>query len=136
MKILLTLLILSASCFAEEPCGLRSMTDTTPLLYPPIARAAHVEGIVILMVAFKLSGEVQNIEVLSGHQLLRGSATAYVQGLRANQYGGTRTCPVVIRYVLQPIDSAPRPIEKKDIQHVTIYANQVPVYTMYESAGK
>jgi len=88
------------------------------------------------MVAFKLSGEVQNIEVLSGHQLLRGSATAYVQGLRANQYGGTRTCPVVIRYVLQPIDSAPRTIEKKDIQHVTIYANQVPVYTMYESAGK
>ena len=136
MKILLVLLILSASCCAEEPCGLRSMTDTTPLLYPPIARAAHVEGTVILMVAFKLSGEVQNIEVLSGHQLLRGSATAYVQGLRANQYGGTRTCPVVIRYVLQPVDSAPRPIEKKDIQHVTIYANQVPVYTMYESAGK
>jgi len=136
MKILLVLLILSASCFAEEPCGLRSMVDTTPLLYPPIARAAHVEGVVILMVAFKLSGEVQNIEVLSGHQLLRGSATAYVQGLRANQYGGTRTCPVVIRYVLQPVDSAPRPIEKKDIQHVTIYANQMHIYTSYGSAGK
>jgi hypothetical protein len=88
MKILLMLLVFSVSCFAEEPCGLRSMTDTTPLLYPPIARAAHVEGIVILMVAFKLNGEVQNIDVLSGHQLLRGSASAYVQGLRANQYGG------------------------------------------------
>ncbi|HEY6414212.1 MAG TPA: energy transducer TonB [Edaphobacter sp.] len=136
MKILLAFLILSASCFAEEPCGLRSMTDTTPLPYPPIARAAHVEGIVILMATFKLSGEVQSVEILSGSPLLRGPASAYVQGLRANQYGGTRTCPMVIRHVLQPLDSETRPIEKKDIQHVTIYANQLPVYTIHDPAGK
>lgn len=121
MKILMLLLWLSATCFAQEPpCGLRSIKETTPLLYPPLARAAHVEGLVIFLVSFRLSGDVESVQLLSGPGILQAPATLYVKGLKANEYGGTRTCPVVVRYVIQEAD--PRPVEWSDAQHVTIYA--------------
>jgi Gram-negative bacterial TonB protein C-terminal len=123
MKIFLLLLSLSATCIAQQaPCGLSSIKETTPLLYPPIAKAAHVEGMVIFLVAFKQSGEVEDVEVLSGPKLLQISATTYVKGLVANEYGGTRTCPMVVRYVIQQDEADLRPIERSDSQHITIYA--------------
>jgi hypothetical protein len=123
MKVLLLLLAFSATCIAQqEPCGLRSITESTPLQFPPIARAAHVEGTVIFMVSFKPSGEVQSADVLSGPKLLQSSASIYVQGLRANEYGGPRTCPIVIRYVLQPDGTEPHPVAKADLQHAIVYA--------------
>jgi hypothetical protein len=137
MKIFFLLLALSATSIAQEaPCGLRSVTDTTPLLYPLIARAAHVEGAVIFLVSFGQTGEVQNISVLSGHQLLESSASAYVRGLHANEYGGSRICPIVINYSLEPIGVDPRPIKKSDLQHVTVYGAQAVLYGTNDPASK
>jgi hypothetical protein len=137
MKFLMLLFAFSAVCLAQqEPCGLRSMTETNPLLYPPIARAAHVEGMVIFLVSFSQSGEAQNVSLLSGPKLLEGSAFAYVRGLHANEYGGTRTCPIVINYLLEPIGIDPRPIKKSDLQHITIYGAQAVLYGTRDPAGK
>jgi hypothetical protein len=97
MKNFVLLLLLSSTCLAQEaPCGLTSINATAPLLYPPIAKAAHVEGMVIFLVAFKLTGEVEDAKVLSGPNLLQIPASIYVKGLRANEYGGPRTCPMVV----------------------------------------
>jgi hypothetical protein len=81
-----------------------------------------VGGVVIFLVAFKLSGEVEDVELLGGPKLLQIPATNYVKGLCANEYGGTRTCPIVVRYVIQPDGMEPDPIEHSDLQHATVYA--------------
>jgi hypothetical protein len=126
MKMILLLLAFSATCFAQqEPCGLSSMTATVPLLYPSIAKAAQIQGTVIFMVSFRQSGEVQNVEVLSGPKLLQAPASLYVNGLRANEYGGPRTCPMIVRYAIQQDDADLRPVERTDCQHVVIYAKPI-----------
>ena len=128
MKNLILLLLLSSTCVAQEaPCGLTSIKETTSLWYPPIARAARVEGMVIFLVSFKLSGEVEDVQVLSGPKLLQTPATTYVKGLRANEYGGTRTCPIIVRYVLQPDGLEADRIDHIDIQHVTIYTKPIVI---------
>jgi len=128
MKTLLLLLSFSVTCLAQQSlCGLTSIKETAPLLYPPIAKAAHVEGMVILLVVFKRSGEVDDVEVLSGPKLLQIPASLYGKGLRANEYGGPRTCPMVVNYVIQKDEAALRPIERNDIQHVTIYAKPLVI---------
>jgi hypothetical protein len=94
MKTIFLLLALSATSFAQQsPCGLTSIKETIPLLYPPIAKAAHVSGTMIFLVAFKQSGEVENVEVLSGPKMLQAPASLFVNGLRANEYGGPERVP-------------------------------------------
>lgn len=137
MNKIVLLLALSATTFAQQPpCGLTSIKETARLVYPPIAKAAHVSGTMIFLVSFKQSGEVENVEVLSGPKLLTIPATTYVEGLRANEYGGPRNCPIVINYLLEPTGIAPRPIEKSDLQHVTIYGGQAVLYGSNDPAGK
>jgi hypothetical protein len=137
MKKIFLLLALSATTFAQHsPCGLTSITETTPLLYPPIAKAAHVGGTMIFPVSFKQSGAVENVEVLSGPKLLTIPATTYVRGLRANEYGGPRNCPIVVQYQIQPDGMETKPIEQKDIQHVTVFASPAIPIAISDPASK
>jgi len=121
-------LFLSCTCMAQqEPCGLSKITDTTPAFYPPIGKAARVGGTVILLVTFKVTGEVERIETLSGPRILESPARVYVQGWRANEFSGPRTCPVVIHYRLLPEGDHNTPTAvRSDLQHVTISAPMPP----------
>jgi hypothetical protein len=123
-----TLFFAATFCFAQqEPCGLRTMTETAAPFYPPIGKAAHVEGNVILLVAFKTTGEVAEIENVNGPKILQGAAIAYVHGWHANDYTGPRTCPIVIRFRLLPQgDSTTPTVVRLDLQHVTISAPPPP----------
>ena len=74
------LLSVSGPCIAQqEPCGLSKMTETTAPFYPPIAKAARVEGTVILLVTFATSGEVEKIETVKAPKILEPPARTYVQ---------------------------------------------------------
>jgi outer membrane biosynthesis protein TonB len=99
------------------------MKRTTKPNYPPIAIAAQVEGNVIMLVNFKLNGEVEKIDVISGPEMLQDSATNYVQGWRANKYTGPRTCHIDVRFALFHKSDKPLPfIVRQDLQHVTVNA--------------
>lgn len=113
-------------CIAQqEPCGLRTMTETTKPVYPPIARAAHVEDVVVMLVTFKLNGEVEKIDVVSGPKMLQPAATSYVQGWRANEFSGPRTCPIAVRFVMfHPGDNPAPRVVREDLQHITIHDGQ------------
>ncbi len=50
--------------------------------YPMIALAAHVQGQVVLSAVISKTGEIQNLELLSGHPLLVPAAIAAVQQWR------------------------------------------------------
>jgi Gram-negative bacterial TonB protein C-terminal len=122
-------LSVAGPCLAQqEPCGLRKMTETTTPIYPPIARAAHVEGVVVMLVNFKLNGEVEKIDVVSGPEMLKIAATKYVQGWRANEFTGPRTCPIAVKFhLLREKDMATPGVTRQDLQHVTLNSETPPI---------
>jgi len=54
--------------------------------YPPIARAAHVSGAVVLQALISKEGTIKNLRVISGPEMLRTAATEAVQGWRYKPY--------------------------------------------------
>jgi TonB family protein len=125
------LLYLSSECIAQQvACGLSKMTETTTPVYPPIAKAAHVEGNVILLVTFKTTGEVDKIDIASGPKMFEDAATDYVKGWRANEYSGPRTCPIVITFhLLRENEKATAGFARQDLQHVTLNADTPILYS-------
>jgi hypothetical protein len=112
---------------AQASCGLTSMIETVKPMYLPLARAAHIEGSVILLVGFALNGLVEHIDVVGGPVMLRDAALNYVKGWQANAYGGSRTCPIVITYAFakegQKVSESGVRI---DMQHVMVYSDGPP----------
>jgi protein TonB len=54
--------------------------------YPPLARQARVQGSVVLRAIISRSGTIENLQVLSGHPLLTGSAVDAVKQWRYRPY--------------------------------------------------
>jgi len=48
-------------------------------VYPPVAKAAHVQGVVILRAVISKQGTIENLEVVSGPPMLRASANEAVK---------------------------------------------------------
>lgn len=61
------------------------VTKTTPV-YPPIARAAHVGGTVVLHAIISKSGAIQDLKVESGPPMLQGAALDAVRQWRYKPY--------------------------------------------------
>jgi protein TonB len=55
-------------------------------LYPPLARAAHVQGSVVLRAIISKTGAIENLQVLSGHPMLVRSAMEAVSQWRYRPY--------------------------------------------------
>jgi protein TonB len=55
-------------------------------VYPPIARAAHVSGAVVLHAIISKEGTIKNLSVISGPEMLRTAATEAVQNWRYKPY--------------------------------------------------
>ncbi len=125
----------------SAPCGLSAMEDSTQLVYPPIAKAAHVTGVVVLLATFDHDGSVKQTTVVSGPKMLQTAAISYVSGLRANRYSGPRQCPIAVAFRVEgesvecgsttQTASKPQPVlgfRRIDLQHVTI---AVPALCFY-----
>ena len=54
--------------------------------YPPIARAAHVSGTVVLHAIISKTGTITNLQVISGPEMLRASAVDAVKTWRYKPY--------------------------------------------------
>jgi len=54
--------------------------------YPPLARAARVQGDVILNAIIDVNGEIQNLQLVSGHPMLVPAAIAAVKQWRYKPY--------------------------------------------------
>lgn len=55
-------------------------------VYPPIARAARVEGVVVLAAVISKYGAIENLHVVSGHPMLEQAAIDAVQRWRYRPY--------------------------------------------------
>jgi periplasmic protein TonB len=61
-------------------------THKTPPIYPKIAKDSHVSGTVVLAATINRSGLIEGIKVVSGPQMLRGSAVEAVKTWRYRPY--------------------------------------------------
>jgi TonB family protein len=81
--------------------GVRQLIHRVEPDYPPMARAQHIAGVVILDVEIAEDGSIANTEVISGDSLL---ATAAVQAVKQWQYqsdpGGASRTRVTVRFTL------------------------------------
>jgi len=55
-------------------------------VYPPIARAAHVSGAVVLHAIISKEGTIKNLTAISGPEMLRGAALSAVENWRYKPY--------------------------------------------------
>jgi protein TonB len=75
--------------------------------YPQIARAAHVEGDVVLGATISTEGRIERLRVISGHPLLREAALGAVKDWRYRPYllNGTAVeveTTITVRFSLEP----------------------------------
>src|SRR5437899_114847 len=54
--------------------------------YPPLARSARVQGDVVLSAVIDANGQIQNLQLMSGHPMLVASAVAAVKQWRYKPY--------------------------------------------------
>lgn len=121
------LLFAGLHCRAEVPCGIGAVTEVVAPVYPPLARAAHVSGIVVLLANFDTQGRAIDVHAVSGPVMLRIPAETFVKGWAANPYTGLRSCPMVVEYVLdEAVCGAEEngipvtPYLRSDSQHVLV----------------
>ncbi|MBZ5597773.1 MAG: energy transducer TonB [Acidobacteriia bacterium] len=99
--------------FVATACIAMAAQNDEPLLttvnipkYPPLARAARVEGVVKL--AFTLpanAGKPTNVEVLSGHPMLKGPAADNVKTwILENRYAVDRRYEATFRYRISEVE--------------------------------
>ena len=55
-------------------------------LYPPIAKAAHVSGAVVLHAVISKTGTIEKLEAISGPEMLKGAALDAVRTWRYKPY--------------------------------------------------
>lgn len=66
--------------------------------YPPLARAARIQGVVQLKISIDPAGQVAEAILISGHKLLAESALTNVKTLRFRSLSGDRPLNVTVRY--------------------------------------
>jgi periplasmic protein TonB len=54
--------------------------------YPPLARAARVQGDVLLSAVISVNGEIENLQLISGHPMLVPAAISAVKQWRYKPY--------------------------------------------------
>jgi TonB family protein len=82
------------------------LIEQTKPIYPPLARTARVEGVVVLEGTVNVHGRVENLKMISGHPLLVDAAISAVKKWKyrpAKLNGQVIPCPVSVqvRFVLQ-----------------------------------
>jgi TonB family protein len=105
--------ILKLLCFVVAVFGITMAAQTEPTLvtvnmpkYPPLARQARVEGVVKLTFTLSTnSTEPTNIEVVSGHPMLKWAAIDNVKTWKfENPYAVDRKYETTFRYRLSGVE--------------------------------
>ena len=73
------------SAYRAVSCRVPSSRRPAPV-YPPIAKAAHVSGVVVLHAIIGKNGTIQNLTYVSGPEMLKGAAIDAVSKWRYKPY--------------------------------------------------
>jgi hypothetical protein len=110
----------------DSNCGIVQPPPLEAKFYPPIAKAAHVSGQVILLARFDHDGNATVSRIVSGPAMLRPMAQSYIEASKAKPSTGSRECPIIVTFKLAAptgCEMAPEPatpFSQSDPQHVVI----------------
>ena len=104
--------------------------------YPPLAHQARIEGVVQLTFTLSAnSGEPTNIEVVSGHPMLKAAAVDNLKTWRfENRYAAERKYEATFNFRLSNIESLPPTRERitfDSFHEVVVLTDPVQPTTMY-----
>lgn len=131
----LALCALANVAMAQDPaCAIQ---DATSAVYPPIAKAAHVEGDVLFLAAFDHDGKATSLRLVSGPPLLQEASWASVKTWQAKPYAGSRTCLLAIHYRIEDYDPPRQPYPSQSGPgHMTVVAMSPALYSMSDPRSK
>ena len=129
MRFILLMLALSTAAVGQTRwCNVTDFGKT--LVYPPIARAAHVSGLVSLRVYYERNGKVTNVETISGPVMLVNSATGQIkQATIGTDAPGAEPCESLFILDYQLDDGKLPPLAPSPIVP-GIFRNTIRAYTL------
>jgi len=129
MRLVLLMLALSTTAAGQTRwCNVTDFGKT--LVYPPIARAAHVSGLVSLRVTYERNGKVTNVETISGPVMLVNSATGQIkQATIGTDAPGAEPCESLFILDYQLDDGKLPPLAPSPIVP-GIFRNTIRAYTL------
>lgn len=124
---------LSCSVCAQQPsCNVHSVSESRTAVYPPMARRAHVQGPVSLVVHFDRKGRASDVQVIDGNRMLQQNAAIFVRGWKAELNNSLPICQITITYHLrQPDEPKVSVFVRTGPQAGTITADALPPETFY-----
>ena len=72
------------ACFVGRSTGL--LIRKVPPTYPPLARQARIQGVVILQAQISKEGNIENLQLISGHPMLAPAAIEAVKQWKYKPY--------------------------------------------------
>jgi TonB family protein len=85
-------------------------------LYPPIAKAAHIEGDVVMMISIDKSGKVTAVQATNGPAMLRGAAMDAVRKWMFKPFDQNVQGPITLSFHLQHPVGGPTPEQERAAQ--------------------
>ena len=98
VALVLTIGVLAVVCRAEARwCAVAGLGSGQNLVYPPIARAAYVHGVVLERVIYLPNGAVQSFEFISGPRMLSAGLEQQMRDwtIKTNQ-SGEQACVILV----------------------------------------
>ena len=115
--VVLALGALVATCRAEPRwCSVAGNDPSNKLVYPPIAKAARVSGVVLAHMIYAPNGKVQQVEPISGPPLLSDSVTRQLANWTVKTDApGDELCETLVIASFTLIESSRKPPEEPSI---------------------
>jgi hypothetical protein len=140
--LLCAIIAIGSSCSAQTRwCSITGKAKSDNILYPPIARAAHMSGTVVSRVTYSPTGKVIGLETIFGNPLIAKSANGQMKSwtIRTDALGA-ELCQslIVLNFVIgetesvEQIANTPPTITRIDVQtHPLVLSD--PAFTISKS---
>lgn len=140
--LLCAIVVIGSSCSAQARwCSITGKAKSDIILYPPIARAAHMSGTVVSRVTYSPTGKVIGLETIFGNPLIASSANGQMKSwtIRTDATGA-ELCQslIVINFIIgetesvEQIANTPPTITRIDVQtHPVVLSD--PSFTISKS---
>ena len=124
---LLVLFTVTAKVYAQGPeCD---MKEAHGPIYPPIAKAAHVQGDVLFRGSFDHNGKLSDLQFVSGPTLLRQSSENAIKTWEAKPFSGPRSCFLVVHYRIEGDTNQRLTLGQQAPGHLTVTATHLVLYS-------